>query len=1649
MPNTLYTLGNHLTLESALTLDSDIVYALQQATLLISGKLQQFADDSAFDDKIQVAFGTAVNTDELQSQWQAGDLSGFPLIEIVSGNDLNGANGAYAIANNRIYLSYEFLSQNQGNLGAIVALLLEEYGHYVDGVLNSTDALGDEGAIFASLVLGESLSEEALAYMKAEDDAGVISIGGVSIAVEMANLTGDGNNNNISGTNEDDVIDGLGGNDTLSGLEGNDTINSGLGYDTVNGGEGNDLLMIDYSSYTSFYPADRWGTPGLYTNIQESGSSHSGSFLMLESPWSSAQVHFSNIERFNIIGSRTNDSIRTGNNDDTINGHEGNDLIYGGGGNDVIEGGAGNDNINGEDGNDTINGGEGNDIINGGNGNDIIDGGNGNDIIDGGNGNDIINGGLGDDYITQGLGVNQIDGGAGLDTLLDADFSSLTGDRIYKDDGATYPLITLADSTQIQNIEYFINFKTGNGNDTINFTLDVGNIIDTGAGNDVINSGLGYDTVNGGEGNDLLIIDYSSYTSFYPADRWGTPGLYTSIQESGGSHSGSFLMLESPWSTDQVQFSNIERFNVTGSRTNDSIRTGNNNDTVNGAGGIDTINAGGGADKIILADAIKQYYDDLNTTTNGRNDYANIIGFETQDIIQLAGSPSLYRLSVVGSNTELYLDKPGSEPDELIGIIQGVTNLSLASDNFIYVQPVNLSVSTTTGTEAGTTVITVTATTLSPVLRDESVSLNISGSTTSADYTLSNNTIIIPSGSNTGTVTFTVVNDNLIEPTETATLTISNPSSGLVLGSTTSRNITIINDDFPFVNLSVSSNAGSEAGTTVITVTATASSPVLSAQTVNLAVTGTGITTGDYTLSGSIINIPNGGTTGTRTFTIVNDTLVEGTETATIAISSISSGLLLGSTTSQTVTITDNDFPRVNLSVSSNAGSEAGTTIVTVTANASDPVIGNQTVDLAITGTGITSEDYNLSNSTITILDGQTTGTVTFTIVDDALVEGTETATLTLTNPSSGLILGSTISQAITLTDNDFAPPEDGNFDGIPDDQQDNVLSLQAPNNQYVTFAAPLGQPSVNVQTTPNPDPANTPPNVDFSLGFFAFNLPQVTPGDATTITLFLPQGSTVNSYWKYGPTPDNPNPHWYDFTFDSLTNTGAIFQDINSDGQNEIILHFVDGQRGDEDLTANGEIIDPGAPAFTENLPNTPPTVLNPITDVNVNEDSANTVIDLTNVFSDVDGDVIVKSVFVNNNPGLVTATIVDNQLTLDYQDNQSGIANLTIRGTSNGKTVDNSFTITVASVNDAPTLQQEIANQTATENQPFSFTIPANTFTDIDGDNLTYTLAIATVLPSGITFDAATGTFSGTPSDTASGTYNLTVIASDSAGEKANDSFSLNVLNVLNGSSSSETVNGTSGDDHINAGAGNDTVNGGEGNDIIDGGIGNDRLAGGPGDDTYIVDSSRDVAIENAGQGQDTIKSSVNYTLTVNIENITLTGNANIDGTGNNLDNVITGNSGNNLLKGLDGNDTLIGSAGNDTLIGGKGNDVLTGGDGSDSFLFGSGAIFNSSDFGVDNISDFIKGSDKIILSKTSFNALVSTVGNSLQAAEFASINDAANELNLVGSSSAKIVYNLATGNLFYNQNGASNGLGNGALFVTLNSIPQLNENDIFLQA
>ncbi len=137
---------------------------------------------------------------------------------------------------------------------------------------------------------------------------------------------------------------------------------------------------------------------------------------------------------------------------------------------------------------------------------------------------------------------------------------------------------------------------------------------------------------------------------------------------------------------------------------------------------------------------------------------------------------------------------------------------------------------------------------------------------------------------------------------------------------------------------------------------------------------------------------------------------------------------------------------------------------------------------------------------------------------------------------------------------------------------------------------------------------------------------------------------------------------------------------------------------------------------------------------------------------------------------------------------------------------------------------------------------------------------------------------------------------------------------------------INGTGNAlDNILIGNGaNNTLTGGAGNDTLDGGAGTDTMVGGTGNDTYVVDVATDVVTEAVNEGTDTIQSSVTYTASANVENLTLTGTAAINGTGNALDNILIGNSANNTLTGAAGNDTLNGGAGIDTMVGGTGNDT-----------------------------------------------------------------------------------------------------------------------------
>jgi parallel beta-helix repeat protein len=169
----------------------------------------------------------------------------------------------------------------------------------------------------------------------------------------------------------------------------------------------------------------------------------------------------------------------------------------------------------------------------------------------------------------------------------------------------------------------------------------------------------------------------------------------------------------------------------------------------------------------------------------------------------------------------------------------------------------------------------------------------------------------------------------------------------------------------------------------------------------------------------------------------------------------------------------------------------------------------------------------------------------------------------------------STDSDGVTDAIENSAPNNgDGNNDGTPDSQQNNVTSLlNAVDQEYVTIVSEVGTLE-NVSATADP-PAAAPDGVEFPVGFFEFTVSGLTPGGSTTVTLLLPAGHTVGTYYKYGPGPGNETHHWYEFLWDGTpTGTGA---EILPD---RIILHFVDGQRGDNDLTVNGQIHDPGAPA-------------------------------------------------------------------------------------------------------------------------------------------------------------------------------------------------------------------------------------------------------------------------------------------------------------------------------------------------------------------------------------------------------------------------------------------------------------------------------------
>ncbi|MEA5625051.1 calcium-binding protein [Nostoc sp. UHCC 0251] len=295
--------------------------------------------------------------------------------------------------------------------------------------------------------------------------------------------------------------------------------------------------------------------------------------------------------------------------------------------NDTIVGWASGGNANSPSGRDILNGLAGNDSLAGGTQNDSLIGGNGNDTLDGGLGTDTLIGGAGNDtyFIDSAADTIREAANSGTDTVRSSVSYTL---------GANLENLTLREGRDING--------TGNSLNNFLFGNTSNNTFNGGGGNDTLDGNLGNDILNGGNGNDSL---------------QGGPG---NDVLSGGS-GDDILIGVFPGSP-----------------------------LPPGIGETDRFTGGAGADRFILGDAANVFYDDNNTTNAGFGDVANIVDFDSsQDQIQLKGIPQDYRLQAVGSNTRIFLDKPGTEQDEIIGILEGKTNLRLDSDDFLFYEREN------------------------------------------------------------------------------------------------------------------------------------------------------------------------------------------------------------------------------------------------------------------------------------------------------------------------------------------------------------------------------------------------------------------------------------------------------------------------------------------------------------------------------------------------------------------------------------------------------------------------------------------------------------------------------------------------------------------------------------------------------------------------------------------------------------------------------------------------------------------------------------------------------------------------------------------------------------------------------------------------
>ena len=340
--------------------------------------------------------------------------------------------------------------------------------------------------------------------------------------------------------------------------------------------------------------------------------------------------------------------------------------------------------------------------------------------------------------------------------------------------------------------------------------------------------------------------------------------------------------------------------------------------------------------------------------------------------------------------------------------------------------------------------------------------------------------VVIPAGQTTASIDLAIVPDAIDENDETLVLSLLLPYN-CVLGGTTQHTLTIEDDDDPPTVAFAAQMSTIVETDTSLSVVVELSGP--SSFDVTLPVTSSGTATlgADYSFAPTSLLIAAGSTSAAIDFTPIDDSAVEGTETAILQLGAPTSATL-GGATSHDVLIIDDEAspPTVAFAQATSTAEEPDGTIdfpIELTDYAAQPIV----LTIGTGGTATPSTDYDLVTPTVTIPVGSITATATVLLIDDNDPELDETVILSIGSPGPVAVVGAPSSHTLTIEDDDEEPFVDFQLATSASSENAGVVGVQVvlsgPSSQDVTLPVTLSGTALlgGVDATVTPIPLVIP----------------------------------------------------------------------------------------------------------------------------------------------------------------------------------------------------------------------------------------------------------------------------------------------------------------------------------------------------------------------------------------------------------------------------------------------------------------------------------------------------------------------------------------------------------------------------------------------